>query len=186
MRVNVVDLRGLWDSVELDGAEPFPVGIPDHPDCYMTADFKKVGIRTHLDIRTIIRTAKGRWIAAGMPKGGGPTLHVELSTVDAASFLAAGRYAVELPDAIKDHIDRRGPTFLPSPLQARILRALDGKALRGKALMKATALSGQEETDGSNLYKALAILRAEGRVQHSRQLGYVRPDAMPPPRPNES
>ncbi len=62
-----------------------------------------------------------------------------------------------------------------TPLQANILEALAGRAL------KVDLLAGACNVDASRLYKpgGLKELSAAGRVKLKRQLGYYRPDAPP-------
>lgn len=67
--------------------------------------------------------------------------------------------------------------FVPTPLQAAILKALNGSALKKQPL--ALEVCGGE---GTRLYKPGGIneLRAEGLVDHRNGVGYFRPDAPPP------
>lgn len=71
--------------------------------------------------------------------------------------------------------------FIPTKLQTDILRALDGRALEKQPLAD-TACAG----DASRLYKpgkgkpgGLHELRALGKVEHRRGVGYFRPDRPP-------
>lgn len=66
--------------------------------------------------------------------------------------------------------------FIPTPLQAAILNALDGKAMKKQPL--ANAVCGGE---GTRLYRKGGIkeLQALGRVHHKDGVGYFRPDAPP-------
>jgi len=65
--------------------------------------------------------------------------------------------------------------FVPTPLQERILAALDGRALQTKALAKASAC---EET---KLFKpgGVSELKEVGLVAHKDGVGYFRPDKPP-------
>jgi hypothetical protein len=70
----------------------------------------------------------------------------------------------------------REASELPAPLNAlekRILKALDGKALKKATLARAA------KGDGGRLSKALTTLRVQGRVLNQQGLGYYRPDALP-------
>jgi len=66
--------------------------------------------------------------------------------------------------------------FIPTPLQAAILHALDGKAMKKQTL--ADEVCGGE---GTRLYRKGGIkeLREIGRVDHKDGVGYFRPDAPP-------
>lgn len=61
------------------------------------------------------------------------------------------------------------------PFQEAILEALEGKALKTRAL-------GQAVGDAARLYRprGLKELRARGLVKHDNKVGFYRPDAPPP------
>ena len=66
--------------------------------------------------------------------------------------------------------------FIPTPLQAAILDALDGKAMKKQALADEVCAG-----EGTRLYRKGGIkeLRDIGRVDHKHGVGYFRPDAPP-------
>jgi len=66
--------------------------------------------------------------------------------------------------------------FIPTPLQAAILGALDGKAMKKQALADEVCAG-----EGTRLYRKGGIkeLRDIGRVDHKDGVGYFRPDAPP-------
>lgn len=66
--------------------------------------------------------------------------------------------------------------FIPGPMQTAILKALEWKAMRSRALAKALKI------DQPSLYRqdGLKELIKFGRVKKQRRIGYYRPDAPPP------
>jgi hypothetical protein len=73
-------------------------------------------------------------------------------------------------------IDRTEPGFVPTPVQAAILKVLDGRALRQAELERETGYDRrqlQRET-------GLGRLRGRGMVRLNRRIGFYRPDAPPP------
>ena len=73
------------------------------------------------------------------------------------------------------------PVALNGP-QKRILKVLDGKALTKDSL---TVAAKVDNMSGSKLYKLLGELQAAGLVAHKQNLGYYRPDALPPGLPSD-
>lgn len=73
--------------------------------------------------------------------------------------------------------DPIAPPFIQTPLQAAILRALNGKALKKQPLADVVC-----KGDGTALYRHgdLKELRDLGRVHHKPRVGFFRPDAPPP------
>jgi hypothetical protein len=89
------------------------------------------------------------------------------------------RDALKVLAPATDHFDdvpSKPALLVPAPVQRRILKALEGKALKADALAK-VACGG----DRSRLYKknGLKELRADSLVMHKHGVGYYRPDKRP-------
>lgn len=90
---------------------------------------------------------------------------------------AQARIAVVADGDPKPLVINATKTFVPTPLQARILKALTNQALAKQALA-----NGVCSGEGSRLYRNDGIkeLMELGLVKNRRGVGYYRPDAPPP------
>lgn len=79
----------------------------------------------------------------------------------------------ELAEAEPQSTDEE-EVFVPTPVQAAILKALVGRALRTGGLEEAT------KVDHSQMFRGMKKLKELGRVKRHSKLGFYRPDTPPP------
>jgi hypothetical protein len=115
-----------------------------------------------------------RWLSTNQP--GAILVEVPLKLADGRtlpmSFVMPPLAAPAPPQASADEYQ----PFIPTAFQKAILKALEGKALRARALGAAVGESA------SWLYRpgGMTELRERGLVEQHERLGYYRPDAPPP------
>ncbi len=92
-------------------------------------------------------------------------------------FDAASNYAMPARKKPNDEARRTDEPFIATPLQAAILKALDGRALKKQPLADEVC-----KGEGTTLYRpgGLKELRERKKVDHKSRVGFYRPDAPPP------
>lgn len=73
-----------------------------------------------------------------------------------------------------DTLEELKTSYIETPQDRAILEALNGKALRTDALIT------QSHIDRTTLFRRIKILKKIGKIMHRKELGYFRPDALPP------